>query len=61
MRMNFHKSELLPINLEVEELQPFIEFFQRVIGNFLVKYLGTPLYFDRLRRGLTAYNRKYLE
>jgi hypothetical protein len=49
--MNFHKSELLPINLEVEELQPFIEFFQRVIGNFLVKYLGTPLYFDRLRRG----------
>jgi hypothetical protein len=61
LKMNFHKSELLPINLEVEELQPFIEFFQRVIGNFLVKYLGIPLYFDRLRRGLTAYDRKYLE
>jgi hypothetical protein len=28
MRINFHKSELIPINIESEELLPFIENFQ---------------------------------
>jgi DNA polymerase III psi subunit len=50
MRINFHKSELIPINIESEELLPFIENFQCKEGSFPVKYLGIPLHFDRLKR-----------
>jgi hypothetical protein len=50
MRINFHKSDLIPINIEVEELQPFIDIFQCEVGSFPVKYLGIPLHFDRLKR-----------
>jgi hypothetical protein len=50
MRINFHKSELIPINIESEELLPFIEIFQCKEGSFPVKYLGIPLHFDRLKR-----------
>jgi hypothetical protein len=50
MRINFHKSELIPINIETGELLPFIEIFQCKEGAFPVKYLGIPLHFDRLRR-----------
>jgi hypothetical protein len=48
MGINFHKSELIPINIESEELLPFIEIFQCKEGSFPVKYLGIPLHFDRL-------------
>jgi hypothetical protein len=50
MRINFHKSELIPINIEVEELQPFIDIFKCEVGIFPVKYLGIPLHFHKLRR-----------
>jgi hypothetical protein len=50
MRINFHKSESIPINIEVEELQPFIDMFQCEVGSFPVKYLGIPLHFNKLRR-----------
>jgi hypothetical protein len=50
MRINFHKSELIPINIDAEELQPFIDIFQCEVGSFLVKYLGIPLHFHKLRR-----------
>jgi hypothetical protein len=50
MRVNFHKSELIPINMDTDETQPFLEIFQCVMGGFPVKYLGIPLHYDRLRR-----------
>jgi hypothetical protein len=50
MRINFHKSELIPINIEIEELQPFIEIIQCEVGAFPFKYLGIPLHYDRPRR-----------
>jgi hypothetical protein len=50
MRVNFHKSELIPINTDVVETQPFLDIFQCVMGKFPVKYLGIPLHHDRLRR-----------
>jgi hypothetical protein len=50
MRINFHKSELIPINIEPEELHHFIEIFQCEKGSILVLYLGILLHHDRLRR-----------
>ena len=50
MRINYHKSSLIPINISSEDLQPFIDIFQCVAVEFLVKYLGIPLHYDRLRR-----------
>jgi hypothetical protein len=49
-RINFHKSELIPINIESKELLSFIEIFWCKEGAFPVKYLGIPLHFDKLKR-----------
>jgi hypothetical protein len=50
MRVNFHKSEHIPISMDDIETQPFLDIFQCVMGKFPVKYLGIPLHHDRLRR-----------
>lgn len=50
MRINYHKSELIPINMDEVEVKPFLDIFNCVIGSFPVKYLGIPLHFDKLRR-----------
>ena len=50
MRINYHKSALIPINVSSEDLQRFIDIFQCVAADFPVKYLGIPLHYDRLRR-----------
>jgi hypothetical protein len=52
MRINYHKSELIPINRDVEELRPFTGIFEYVAGEFQVKYLLIPSIFDRLRDDL---------
>jgi hypothetical protein len=41
---------LMAINLNPEELQPFLVIFQCVAGKFPMKYLGIPLHFEKLRR-----------
>ena len=50
MRINYNKSELIPINLEEEELTPFITSLGYSQGNFPIKYLGIPLHFEKLSR-----------
>jgi hypothetical protein len=51
MRINFHKSELVPINiLEGEELDQFANIFGCPVGAFPIKYLGIPLHYQKLRR-----------
>lgn len=50
MRINYHKSALVPINMEPEELGVFVDIFQCVVGEFPIKYLGIPLHFDKLSR-----------
>jgi hypothetical protein len=50
MKINYHKSELMAINLTSEEIKPFLEIFQCVAGKFPMKYLGVPLHFEKLRR-----------
>jgi hypothetical protein len=50
MIINYHKSELIPINVEVEECSSFFETFGCVLGSFPIKYLGIPLHYDKLKR-----------
>jgi hypothetical protein len=50
VKINYHKSELMAINLTSEELKPFLEIFQCVAGKFPMKYLGVHLHFEKLRR-----------
>jgi hypothetical protein len=50
MRINYHKSELIGINIDSVEMNPFLEIFQCVEGHFPIKYLGLPLHFEKLKR-----------
>ena len=47
---NYHKSELVRINMEQSECEKFVEIFQCALGQFPMKYLGLLLHFDKLRR-----------
>jgi hypothetical protein len=49
VRINFHKSDLTPVNLE-EETQIYAQIFCCKIETFPFKYLGVPLHYDKLRR-----------
>jgi hypothetical protein len=50
-RINYHKSELIPINLlDTEECSPFVDIFGCVLVSFPIKYLGVPLHHDKLKR-----------
>jgi hypothetical protein len=50
MKINYHKSELMAINMEQGEMQSFLDIFQCVSGSFPMKYLGIPLHFEKLKR-----------
>lgn len=50
MRINYCKSELIPINMEPNEVDPFRNIFGCGIGSFPIKYLGIPLHHDKLMK-----------
>ena len=50
MRINYNKSELIPINCEEEDLSPFFDSLGCSQGNFPIKYLGIPLHYEKLSR-----------
>ena len=50
MRINYHKSELIPINLEPLDIHRISHIFCCPVGDFPIKYLGVPLHFDKLIR-----------
>jgi hypothetical protein len=51
MRVNYHKSEVVPINIEQrEEIDSFARIFGCPMGEFPIKYLGIPLHHSKLRR-----------
>jgi hypothetical protein len=50
MKINFHKSDLVPINLEEEETQQYDKLFCCKLVSFPFKYLGVPLHYEKLRR-----------
>jgi hypothetical protein len=50
MRINFHKSEMVPINLDDESVHRLAHILACPVGKFPIKYLGIPLHFDNLTR-----------
>jgi hypothetical protein len=50
MRINYSKSELIPINMDQAEAQPFVDVFSCNSGVFPIKYLGIPLHYEKLSR-----------
>jgi hypothetical protein len=50
MRINYHKSDLMPINLPEEDSNLFAQVFCCPIGKFSFKYLGVPMHYGNLRR-----------
>ena len=50
MKINFNKSELVPINLEKDDLDTIKKIFGCVEGTFPIKYLSIPLHHNKLRR-----------
>jgi hypothetical protein len=50
MRINFHKSEIVPFNLDERRIHMISLLFGCPIGSLPMKYLGVPLHVDRLRR-----------
>lgn len=40
MKINYNKSELVPINMDAGETQAFVEVLDCKKGNFPIKYLG---------------------
>jgi hypothetical protein len=49
MRINYHKSDMTPINLDEMEANQYTEVFGCKVGTFPYRYLGIPLHFDKLK------------
>ena len=50
IRINFHKSELIPMNVDLETVHSLAHLFTCPIGNLPIKYLGVPLHFEKPSR-----------
>ena len=50
MRINYSKSEIIPIELSSKETKSFADILGCRVGAFPIKYLGIPLHYDKLRR-----------
>jgi hypothetical protein len=50
MKINFHNSDLTPMNLEEEETQEYAKIFCCKVGRFSFRYLGVPLHYKKLKR-----------
>jgi mannosylglycoprotein endo-beta-mannosidase len=48
MRINFNKSDLVPINVTIEEVNVLAQVFGCKVSEFPLKYLGVPLHFGKL-------------
>jgi hypothetical protein len=49
-RVNFHKSEIITLNIDEAETKSIASFFNCPIGSFPLKYLGVPLHYEKLFR-----------
>jgi hypothetical protein len=50
MKINYHKSDLSPVNLEEEESNRYAQIFCYKTSSFPFKYLGVSLHYEKLRR-----------
>jgi hypothetical protein len=51
MRINYHKSELISLNMQEEQVHRAAHIFSYPVGSLPLKYLGMPLHYDKLKRG----------
>ena len=50
MRVNFHKSECIPMNLDSNLIHEASHILYCPTWSFPIKYLGVPLHFSKLTR-----------
>jgi hypothetical protein len=50
MRINYDKSELIPLCVEEDELDTYVNIIGCPVGTFPIKYLGITLHYNKLRR-----------
>jgi hypothetical protein len=50
MKISFHKSECIPMNLDEESIHIIAHVLNCPVGSLPVKYLGIPLHFEKLKR-----------
>uniref|UniRef100_A0A8R7PZV3 Reverse transcriptase domain-containing protein n=1 Tax=Triticum urartu TaxID=4572 RepID=A0A8R7PZV3_TRIUA len=50
MKINFHKSDLMTINMDEPSAKEFAQIFCCKNGSFPIKYVGVPLHYDNLKR-----------
>jgi hypothetical protein len=50
MRINFHKSEIIPMNLDSEQVHQVMHILNCHVGKLPFRYLGVPIHFEKLTR-----------
>jgi hypothetical protein len=50
MRINFHKSECIPLNVEDSIVHEITHILNCPVGSLPFRYLGVPLHFEKLKR-----------
>jgi hypothetical protein len=50
MRINFHKCDIVPINVVAYNAQLFSQALSCKLGEFPMQYLGIPLHHSKLRK-----------
>jgi hypothetical protein len=50
MRINFHKSELIPLNVDDDRIHEIAHQLHCHVGCLPFKYLGVPLHYEKLKR-----------
>lgn len=51
MKVNFHRSEIIPMNVSIEVAHDVSHIFNYCpLGSLPIKYLGVPLHYAKLRR-----------
>jgi hypothetical protein len=50
MKINYNKRDLVPVNLDENEIQAYARNFCCKVGSFPFKYIGVLLHYEKLRR-----------
>jgi hypothetical protein len=50
MRINFNKSDFIPLNLGAAQMHEVAHILNCPMGSLPFKYLGAPIYFEKLKR-----------
>jgi hypothetical protein len=50
MKVNFHKSEMIPLNLDDNRIHELAHVLNCPVGSLPFKYLGVPLHYKKLKR-----------